>query len=81
MEQNNKSLKECGLCSENATCLCFQCMNYFCERCYKFVHNLQKNLNHKKETIDPFVPFEFKCSEHPTNPYNLFCSDEKVKSL
>jgi len=36
----------------------------------------QKN-NHKKENIDYFVPIDTKCPDHPQNPINLFCVDEK----
>ena len=77
MEQKSKN---CDICDTNATSLCFQCANYFCERCYKFIHDNKKNSNHIKEKIDPFIPIELKCPEHPTIPNNLFCCEEKVKS-
>ena len=31
MEQNAKLIKKCGICIEDATCLCFQCKKYFCQ--------------------------------------------------
>ena len=80
MEKKQKQIKECDICGADATCLCFKCINYFCERCYKLIHDLQKNSNHKKEMIDHFVPIDLKCPEHPTIPINLFCLDEKGKS-
>ena len=77
----SKNIKECEMCDSNATCLCFKCNNYFCESCFKLIHNLKKNLNHKKENIDPFIPIELKCPTHKQNPMNLFCISEKGKSI
>ena len=53
--------------------------SYFCDSCYKFVHEKKKNNNHQKVDIDPFVPFDTKCPEHPNVPVNLFCIDDKGK--
>ncbi len=64
---------------QNATCLCFKCSNYFCDKCFKMIHGLEKNANHKKENIDYYVPIDIKCQYHPLNPLNLFCIDEKGK--
>ena len=75
--EKNKNIKECDICGVNATCLCFNCLKYFCESCYKFIHDKQKNCNHKKEQIDPYVPIDLKCPEHPINPITLFCLDDK----
>ena len=75
--EKNKNIKECDICGANATCLCFNCIQYFCESCYKYVHDKQKNSIHKKEQIDPYVPIDLKCPEHPINPLVLFCLDEK----
>ena len=77
MEQKTKNFKECEICDSNATCLCFKCKNYYCEQCYKYIHDKQKNSNHKKETIDPFVPIDLKCPDHPDHPIYLYCIDEK----
>ena len=71
--------KNCDICGENANCLCFNCINYFCDSCFKLIHDKQKNSNHKKEKIDPYIPIELKCKEHPKIPLNLFCIDEKGK--
>ena len=79
MEPIIKSQKQCELCGETAKSLCLQCNSYFCDSCYKFVHDKKKNLEHKKEVIDPFVPIDTKCLSHPIIPLNLFCIDEKGK--
>ena len=78
MEKENK-LKKCELCKEIATSLCFICNSYFCNQCHKYVHDKQVNINHKKEVIDPFVPIDLKCPDHPQHPIYLFCADEKGK--
>ena len=75
-----KLIKECEICKLNATCLCFKCISYFCDSCFKLVHDKQANSNHKKEIIDPFVPIDIKCPEHDKYPMELFCTDEKGKS-
>ena len=41
------------------------------------IHDIKKNPQHKKENIDPFVPIDIKCPEHPMDRMNLFCLDEK----
>ena len=80
MEKNSQNLnfKNCDICEKDASNICFECMMYFCESCFKLVHDKKiSNNNHKKEKIDYFVPIELKCSEHPKNNLNLFCLDEK----
>ena len=78
MEEKGKNFKNCDLCKSPATFLCFECLcNYFCDSCYKFIHNKKENINHKKEKIDYFLPFEKRCQEHQDVPLNLFCIDEK----
>ena len=80
MDNNKaKNNKICEICKINAICLCFQCNSYFCESCYKFVHEKQINSNHKKENIDPFISIDLKCPEHPLDRMSLFCLDEKGK--
>ena len=74
------NIKLCEVYESNATCLCFQCNNYFCEICYKMIHDKNKS-NHKKENIDPFIPIELKCPIHPQNPINLFCVNENGKYI
>ena len=68
---------QCDICGEQAETLCTNCKKYFCEPCFKFVHEKKKNVGHKKEVIDPFVPIETKCPIHPDVPINLFCVTEK----
>ena len=80
MEVNQKNLKKCEICKdEEATTLCLDCYNYFCEDCFKFIHDKKMNRNHKKEKIDLFVPLDIMCPKHKRIPMNLFCIDEKGK--
>ena len=72
-------LKKCEICNSDANCLCFKCNNYYCQNCYKIIHDLKKDPNHKKENIDPFVPIDLKCPEHPEHPMFFFIIDEKGK--
>jgi len=75
-----KNIKQCEMCQdEEATALCLNCHSYFCEVCYKCVHDRKKNSNHKREKIDLFIPIDTKCPEHKGIPMNLFCIDEKGK--
>ena len=69
--------KNCEICGIDAKELCLDCMNYFCEECYKYVHNKQLNQLHKKDKIDYFVPMDTKCPEHPKDRISLFCIDEQ----
>ena len=75
--EKHNLIKECGICSSNATCLCFKCNYYFCENCFKYIHDFKKNSTHKKELIDPFIPIDVKCPDHPEDRMSLFCLDEK----
>ena len=77
MEKNNSIIKKCDFCKESAVSLCFDCIHYFCESCYKLIHNKQENVHHKKEKIDLYVPIELKCREHPNIFLNLFCLNER----
>ena len=80
MENNSSLIKKCEVCEIDATCLCFECLNYFCESCFKLIHD-KKKIKHKKEKIDPFVPIDIKCSEHPRGIMDLFCLDDKGKNI
>ena len=72
--------KICEICEEEATCLCFKCNFYLCDKCYKTVHDLKKSQGHKKELIDPSIYYDLKCPLH--NQQNtLFCLDEKSKKI
>ena len=78
MEINKKNFKQCDICKDKeAACLCPQCFNYYCEACYKPVHENTKNNKHTKEKIDYNVPIDTRCPHHEKNPINLFCVDEK----
>ena len=77
MEQK---LKKCDFCdTTDAICLCFQCMSYYCDSCYKLSHKSERKKVHKKEKIDYFAPIDIKCPEHELYPMDLFCVDEKGK--
>lgn len=71
--------KICEICESDATCLCFKCNFYYCERCFKIIHDLKKSQGHKKEIIEPFISFDLKCKLHNTQQNFLFCMDEKGK--
>ena len=75
-----KNIKICEICKdEEAAILCYDCHSYFCDSCFKCVHDRKKNKNHKKEKIDLFIPIDIKCPDHERVPINLFCVDEKGK--
>ena len=78
--ETQKNFIQCEMCKdEEAKVLCLDCHNYFCEACFKFVHDRKKNKDHKKEKIDLFIPIDITCPEHERVPINLFCVDEKGK--
>ena len=79
MNKIRPKIKSCELCHIEATCLCYECFIYFCDSCFKFIHEKPLNKEHKKENIDLFCPIDTKCLEHPKNILNLFCLDEKGK--
>ena len=79
MENKLKLIKEFDICELNASCLCFKCKEYFCDSCFKIIHDKKIKSNHKKEKIYVYVPIELKCQDHPNIPLNLFCVDEKGK--
>ena len=81
MNNIHSKIKLCELCHIQATCLCFECYMYFCDSCYKFIHDKSTNKDHKKENIDLFTPIDIKCMEHSKNILNLFCIDEKGKII
>ena len=79
MDEGNKNNKYCQLCGEIASNLCFDCVMYLCNSCFKFIHDKNLNKNHKIEKIDLFAPFDLKCQIHPKDRINLFCLEEKGK--
>ena len=75
-----KNIKQCEICNfKEAMTLCLDCHRYFCEACFKYVHDIKQNSNHKTEKIDLFIPIDTICPEHERVPINLFCIDEKGK--
>ena len=82
MKIKQKNFKQCDMCkAKDAKSLCPQCFNYYCDGCFKQVHENEKNKEHKKEKIDDFVPIDTWCPEHEKNAMNLFCLDEKSNFL
>ena len=81
MDKKQLNIKICEYCGTNASCLCFECLEYFCEFCFELIHEKQLKSHHKKEEIDPYVPFDLKCPTHPKIANNLFCTEEKGNSL
>ena len=79
MDKKIKLIKDCETCGVNATSLCFICNEYFCDSCFKMIHDKKIKSSHKKEKIDIYVPIELKCQDHHNNSLNLFCIDEKGK--
>ena len=80
MENKQKNFKQCDICKvDEATSLCPQCFSYYCDGCFKQVHEKKENKEHKKEVIDYNVPIDTRCPEHSGNNINLFCVDEKGK--
>ena len=78
MEINQKNFKQCEICKDiDASSLCPQCFSYYCDKCFKFVHEGKSNKAHKKEEIDYNVPINTRCPDHSGNNMNLFCLDEK----
>jgi len=79
MENIQNKDKLCEICGLIATNLCLDCISYYCDSCYKLVHDKQINSQHVKEKIDYFVPINLKCLIHPKYPLELYCVDEKSK--
>ena len=79
MDKNRPKIKSCEICNIQATCLCYECFTYFCDSCFKIIHDKTPNKEHKKQNIDLFAPIDTKCAVHPKNILSLFCTDEKGK--
>ena len=78
MEKIQKNFKQCDICKDKeATSLCSQCFSYFCDGCFKQVHENTKNSQHKKVKIDYNVPIDTRCPEHNAISINSLCTDEK----
>ena len=39
----------------------------------------KKNSQHVKENVDPYIPIDIKCPDHPQIVNNLFCVNENGK--
>ena len=76
MENTQDKSIICGICNKKSSCFCFKCMNYFCDICYKLIHEKKDISQHKKEKIDYFIPLELKCPSHPNYPNEYYCLDE-----
>ena len=75
---NQQNFKIYDMCKVNeAKILCIQCFRYYCDGCYKQVHEKKENKEHKKEAIDYNIPIDTSCPDHDGNNINLFCIDEK----
>ena len=81
MDKKQLNIKLCEYCGSNATCLCFECLEYFCDSCFKTIHEKKLKSPHKKENIAPYVPFDLNCPNHHNNSNNLFCTNEKGKFI
>ena len=51
MEEKENILKYCDICKSQATSLCPCCLSgvgfYYCDSCYKMIHDKKENMNHK----------------------------------
>ena len=71
-------LKECELCNTYASCLCFECKSYYCNKCYEIIHSIKKSPIHKKEDIDAFVQIDLKCQKIPKDESTFFVWMKKI---
>ena len=69
--------KKCEFCKKESSCLCYKCMTYFCDSCFKLAHENEEFKSHKKEKIDLYISMDVKCPEHKLHPMDLFCITEK----
>ena len=71
------NIKKCDICKGEASSLCFKCMNYYCDSCFKISHSKEETQLHKKEKMDLYAPIDVRCPEHNLIPMNLFCVDDR----
>ena len=50
--ENKLAIKKCDYCKGDASSLCFKCMYYFCDSCFKLAHSKEETKFHKKEKVD-----------------------------
>ena len=77
MLENLTKIKKCDYCRSDASDVCFKCNDFFCNNCYKIIHELRKDSEHKKIEINPYLSIDLFCPMHPKNPLELFCLDDK----
>ena len=66
----------CEIWNKKTSCFCLKCMNYFCDICYKLIHEKKEINQHKKEKIDYLIPIDLKCPFHPKYLNEYFCIDQ-----
>jgi len=50
--EDQKNIKKCEMYKvRESITLCFDCYNYFCEICFKCIHDIKENSNHKIEKM------------------------------
>ena len=60
MEEKQKHFK-CDICESQATILCLNCSGYYyCDSCYKYIHDFKAKSQHKGEKIDYFLTIDAK---------------------
>jgi len=81
MVENLMIIKKCNLCLLEASSICFKCKKYFCDNCYKIIHEIKKNNEHEKTKINPYLSIDFFCQNHPEYPLELFCLNDGGKDI
>ncbi len=76
MDNYIKRIKYCEICKEEASTICFNCINYFCNSCSNFIHSKKINKAHIRDKIDIYKLFDIKCKIHPNKSLEFFCIDE-----
>ena len=77
--EGNQLIKKCDICNRDANSLCYKCMLYYCDSCFKIAHENGEKKSHNKEKIDYYCPIDIRCPIHKLYPNELFCIDEKGK--
>lgn len=77
MADNLTRLKKCDSCISESFWICFQCKKYYCDKCYKIIHDLKSDNPHEKTKINPYLSIDFFCPNHQEYPLELFCFNDK----
>ena len=80
MEYKSKRIKTCEICREEANIICFNCTNYYCDSCSKFIHEKKINQNHIKDKINIFQLLNIICETHQKK-LEYFCIEENSKKI